>query len=931
MLVLDESGSITLTNFGKMLTFSEDLVQSLNIGTGEAMIAFLTYSYSTRVHFDFNTYSTKTAVINAISNVDYSSGGTNTADALETARLHYATAYGKRDNALSLAIVLTDGKSNDKSSTLAQAQKLLDHGVTVYCIGIGSNLDEEELKAIASNPNDHYLISSTDFDELTTKITGLVESLCINNVIPTFTTCHMEIQDNNGEIAQSTHTIGLSSECKNQQDFYGKYQVHYASTNFEVYADISGLTAPTSAGDFAYGITDAKVQMIKKSITGQTFCLRYIADAGGYVEYNRKNYTYAKTTSTRDLCYYFDDVAPKHCKDTGTCSSEPLILSKEITRERNITVTFSGWQDPFPTGATAVFASGIKSYELYLYEMVDGAPGYLKMDTTSLIPANKCTCSSASISLPNSTHPALYAVVLEVVDIALNPRHARRFVFRDDVSKIAVHTHNTFGATSATNITGHKWQINHGDICFQWRDRFYNDKMVHFNPLNPIEPDPHNHFQGTYESTNGAMSTSGTPNVHGITDFYYSLYRDGVLVTENETITNFEMQSICLLPSLTSLLDGQTFVFRLLMKDLETCPSGTSDCYCPSVGPCHYRNFTVHLNSLIANNTHLGNHNRKYFIEVKVINIARLETSERVNILVDESPPEEGVVSEGSPGSVDIDYTSQQDLLFHWEGFIDHESGIKFYHVAVSDVCLTPDNITFATIFQELDGAESDYVVSLPKEGKYYVTVIAYNHAVMPSRAVCSDGITFDSSPPIIFNVTLQNARIPMASACYGGESWIVGPRGLRVKDGSNFCNFNCSSKNDVNLVRLLPEDIERKRNFNCDTLLSLEMVNIYLPDDHIHLYWNVTENESQLSKTYVGIGSNPSTVSGPDIIAYEEAKHLTFYKKQHAGIGNGDQIYIFIKAINKASAESTAIFGPLILDQSKPVCQGKPEVKVEY
>ena len=180
MLVLDESGSITKPNFDKMLDFSEDLVNALNIGPAEALVSFLTFSASTTVHFDFHTYSTKSQVISAIQRVPYNDGGTNTADALRTARTHYSPTYGQRSNALSLAIVLTDGYSNNKASTLVEAQNLLNHGVTVYCIGIGSNLDEDELKAIASNPNDDYLISSSDFDALTSKITGLVNSLCIS-------------------------------------------------------------------------------------------------------------------------------------------------------------------------------------------------------------------------------------------------------------------------------------------------------------------------------------------------------------------------------------------------------------------------------------------------------------------------------------------------------------------------------------------------------------------------------------------------------------------------------------------------------------------------------------------------------------------------------------------------------------------------------
>ena len=90
-----------------------------------------------------------------------------------------------------------------------------------------------------------------------------------DDVIPTFMTCHMSIEDDYGEIAQSTHDPTKSSECKNQLDFYGKYQVHKTETTMEVDADISNLTHPVTSEDFHYGITDAKVQMIKKPLAGR--------------------------------------------------------------------------------------------------------------------------------------------------------------------------------------------------------------------------------------------------------------------------------------------------------------------------------------------------------------------------------------------------------------------------------------------------------------------------------------------------------------------------------------------------------------------------------------------------------------------------------------------------------------------------------------
>ena len=96
-------------------------------------------------------------------------------------------------------------------------------------------------------------------------------------------------------------------------------------------------------------------------------------------------------------------------------------------------------------------------------------------------------------------------------------------------------------------------------------------------------------------------------------------------------------------------------------------------------------NYTLVMNSLVVNNTHKGKHHRNYTVEFEIINIASLKTKELVTILIDESAPETGVIREGTPGSPDIDYTSDRNITINWEGFIDHESGVKFYRLGLSN------------------------------------------------------------------------------------------------------------------------------------------------------------------------------------------------------------------------------------------------------
>jgi len=53
---------------------------------------------------------------------------------------------------------------------------------------------------------------------------------------------------------------------------------------------------------------------------------------------------------------------------------------------------------------------------------------------------------------------------------------------------------------------------------------------------------------------------------------------------------------------------------------------------------------------------------------------------------------------------------------------------------------------------------EADFVA--PNEGRYYVTVIAYNHALDASAPVCSDSVVIDTSVPDVSEIVVGQAKV---------------------------------------------------------------------------------------------------------------------------------------------------------------------------
>ena len=114
-----------------------------------------------------------------LSNV--SRGTTNTADALRMARTSiFSQGVGDRPNAVNLAIVITDGSSNQPEETVKEARLARGRGVHLISVGIGNWLDKYELRSIASYPTELNLISVENFNSIST-IRGTIKDAVCNS------------------------------------------------------------------------------------------------------------------------------------------------------------------------------------------------------------------------------------------------------------------------------------------------------------------------------------------------------------------------------------------------------------------------------------------------------------------------------------------------------------------------------------------------------------------------------------------------------------------------------------------------------------------------------------------------------------------------------------------------------------------------------
>ena len=298
----------------------------------------------------------------------------------------------------------------------------------------------------------------------------------------------------------------------------------------------------------------------------------------------------------------------------------------------------------------------------------------------------------------------------------------------------------------------------------------------------------------------------------------------------------------------------------------------------------------------------------------------------------------------GAYGIPDIDYTSDTSFMVRWHGFIDHESGIKEYRLGLSDVCVNKEDLlnpylrSNITQFKILSYTESTFRMNANFTGKKYVNIIAINNAIEASDVACSDGITKDDTPPDLKNVRLEHGKWSESLYCENGRAWLFQSNlKKRQLPNSTVCNVRCNLNinSDFDIFKVLPENKGHNTDTNLGDFLckNLPMYNVgnevFLPDDHIYLSWDVEETGSQIEDYSVGFGLTSGNETAASIMDYKSTNGKKMFKMRHIGVGTGSNFYVFIKTSNKANLEKVTEIGPIVIDETPPIFKRKPIVKL--
>ncbi|KAL4222984.1 von Willebrand factor type A domain [Mactra antiquata] len=175
-LILDSSGSIGRENFELVKTFSQSVVRSLDISTLHTRVGLMTFSRYPMIRIPLDKYKTKQDVVDAIHEIPYVTGITETYAALTL--LEQEGFVNARSDAPRVAIIITEGTSRHMTELSAIANKLQNDGVTMFAIGVGDDVTKRELEAIASYAANSHIFQVNNYQKLPSVLLNLTTLTC---------------------------------------------------------------------------------------------------------------------------------------------------------------------------------------------------------------------------------------------------------------------------------------------------------------------------------------------------------------------------------------------------------------------------------------------------------------------------------------------------------------------------------------------------------------------------------------------------------------------------------------------------------------------------------------------------------------------------------------------------------------------------------
>ena len=175
-----DSSSVSANDFQEAKNFVWSVVKSFDISANGTRVGIIRSSTLASLIFDFQ-FSADNNVLRLkemVDNIVFAEGGNaKTELALQSARANLFSAVGgSRPDAPKVLVVITKGKSDSLLAVARASMALKENRVTIVVVGIGEEVNIEELLTMASSADD--VVRMNTFKGLKKQVSGIKDKVC---------------------------------------------------------------------------------------------------------------------------------------------------------------------------------------------------------------------------------------------------------------------------------------------------------------------------------------------------------------------------------------------------------------------------------------------------------------------------------------------------------------------------------------------------------------------------------------------------------------------------------------------------------------------------------------------------------------------------------------------------------------------------------
>uniref|UniRef100_A0A3P8SYI1 Collagen alpha-1(XXI) chain n=1 Tax=Amphiprion percula TaxID=161767 RepID=A0A3P8SYI1_AMPPE len=182
--IIDGSWSVGFSDFDTAKQWLINITSQFDISSHYTQVAVIQYSDTPRLEIPLGKHQGGADLLQAIQSITYLGGNTQTGRAIKFAVDHVFSSSQRASLVKNrIAVVVTDGKSQDDvvdASMEARAQ-----GITVFAVGVGSEITTSELVSIANKPSSTYVLYAEDYTTIDRIRDSMEQKLCEESVCPT--------------------------------------------------------------------------------------------------------------------------------------------------------------------------------------------------------------------------------------------------------------------------------------------------------------------------------------------------------------------------------------------------------------------------------------------------------------------------------------------------------------------------------------------------------------------------------------------------------------------------------------------------------------------------------------------------------------------------------------------------------------------------